>query len=71
MPDHRSVRDFCIIACARGNADYSDEIPAAMIKDAWLPYCRQKGFVEYHYSNGVGFHASAEHTAIGKRIPWG
>jgi hypothetical protein len=43
----------------------------AMIKKAWLSFCREKGFVEHHYSNAVGFHASAAQAAIGQRIPWG
>lgn len=43
----------------------------AMIKKAWLSFCREKGFVEYHYSNAVGFHASAALAATGQRIPWG
>jgi hypothetical protein len=43
----------------------------AMIKKAWLSFGRQKGFVEYEYSNAVGFHASAAQAAIGRRIPWG
>jgi hypothetical protein len=43
----------------------------AMIKKAWLSFCREKGFVEYQYSNAVGFHASAAQAATGQRIPWG
>ncbi len=43
----------------------------AMIKRAWLSFCRQKGLVEYHYSNAVGFHASAAQAPSGRRIPWG
>jgi hypothetical protein len=43
----------------------------AMVKKAWLSFCRDKGFVEYHYSNAVGFHASAALAATGQRIPWG
>ena len=43
----------------------------AMIKRAWLSFCRQKGFVEYHYSNAVGFHASPAQAPSGRRIPWG
>ncbi|RUV05556.1 toll/interleukin-1 receptor domain-containing protein [Mesorhizobium sp. M1A.F.Ca.IN.020.06.1.1] len=43
----------------------------AMIKKAWLSFCREKGFVEYHYSNAAGFHASATQAQIGQRIPWG
>nr|WP_229171486.1 toll/interleukin-1 receptor domain-containing protein [Bradyrhizobium altum] len=43
----------------------------AMIKLAWLSFCREKGFVEYHYSNAVGFHASVAQAPTGHRIPWG
>ncbi|WOH49347.1 toll/interleukin-1 receptor domain-containing protein [Bradyrhizobium sp. sBnM-33] len=43
----------------------------AMIKKAWLSFCRERGFVEYHYSSAVGFHASAAQAALGQRIPWG
>ncbi|MVT54249.1 TIR domain-containing protein [Bradyrhizobium yuanmingense] len=43
----------------------------AMIKRAWLSFCREKGFIEYQYSNAVGFHASAAQAATGQRIPWG
>ncbi|MEY9421829.1 hypothetical protein AB7M70_009488 [Bradyrhizobium japonicum] len=43
----------------------------AMVKKAWLSFCREKGFVEYQYSNAVGFHASAAQAPTGHRIPWG
>lgn len=43
----------------------------AMLKAAWFNYCKRNGFVEYNYSNAVGFHASAEQAPTGKRIPWG
>lgn len=43
----------------------------AMLKKAWRAYCKQRGFVEYLYSNGPGFHASAEQAPTGQRIPWG
>jgi hypothetical protein len=43
----------------------------AMIKRAWLSFCRNKGLVEYQYSNAVGFHASTAQAATGQRIPWG
>ncbi len=43
----------------------------AMIKKAWLLFCRERGFIEYHYSNAVGFHASAVQAPTGRRIPWG
>jgi hypothetical protein len=43
----------------------------AMIKRAWMTFCREKGFVDYQYSNGIGFHASPTQAPIGQRIPWG
>jgi hypothetical protein len=43
----------------------------AMIKKAWLSFCKEKGFVEYQYSNAIGFHASAALAPTGRRIPWG
>ncbi len=43
----------------------------AMIKQAWVSFCRERGFVAYHYSNAVGFHASATQVRTGQRIPWG
>lgn len=49
----------------------ASNLTIAMIKKAWLSFCREKGFVEYHYSNAVGFHASAAQAATGQRIPWG
>ena len=42
-----------------------------MLKRAWFLFCKERGFVEYQYSNGVGFHASPELAPTGKRIPWG
>jgi len=42
-----------------------------MVKKAWMSFCREKGLVEYRYSNAVGFHASAALAATGQRIPWG
>lgn len=43
----------------------------AMLKKAWSTLCKNLGFVEYQYSNGSGFHASAAQAATGQRIPWG
>ncbi|MEM8773167.1 MAG: TIR domain-containing protein [Pseudomonadota bacterium] len=43
----------------------------AMLKDAWYRYCRERGFIQYLYSNSAGFHASAEQAPIGKKFPWG
>jgi hypothetical protein len=43
----------------------------AMMKEAWFSFCRDKGLIEYQYSNAAGFHASPAIAPIGKRIPWG
>lgn len=43
----------------------------AMLKQAWLMFCRERGLIEYRYSNSVGFHASPELAPTGSRIPWG
>ncbi|MCD2175071.1 toll/interleukin-1 receptor domain-containing protein [Rhizobium sp. C4] len=43
----------------------------AMLKKAWINFCKRNGFIEYEYSNGIGFHASPEQAPTGKRIPWG
>ncbi|MCG7509032.1 toll/interleukin-1 receptor domain-containing protein [Mesorhizobium retamae] len=49
----------------------ASNLVVAMIKHAWLSFCRERGFIEYHYSNAVGFHASAAQVRTGQRIPWG
>lgn len=43
----------------------------AMLKQAWFQYCKEHGFIQYHYSNSVGFHASANQAPVGKKFPWG
>ena len=43
----------------------------AMLKEAWSNYCRERGLIQYRYSNAVGFHASAELAPVGQRFPWG
>jgi hypothetical protein len=43
----------------------------AMFKTVWFQFCKANGFVEYQYSNSVGFHASPDQAATGQRIPWG
>lgn len=43
----------------------------AMLKEAWFNFCREKGLIQYLYSNATGFHASAELALIGQRFPWG
>lgn len=42
-----------------------------MFKDAWYRFCKDRGLIEYRYSNSVGFHASAALVSTGQRIPWG
>ena len=42
-----------------------------MMKDAWFRFCRDRGLIDYSYSNSVGFHASPALAPKGARIPWG
>lgn len=42
-----------------------------MIKEAWFQFCKNRGLIEYSYSNSVGFHASPALAPTGTRIPWG
>lgn len=46
-------------------------IVSSMLRTCWERVCREYGLLEYAYSNQLGFHVTAEHVAIGKRIPWG
>jgi hypothetical protein len=43
----------------------------AMFKTAWYQFCKANGFLEYQYSNAIGFHAAPEQVAIRQLIPWG
>lgn len=43
----------------------------SMMRQAWNAYCRERGFLEYQYSNAIGFHAGKDQIAIGKKLPWG
>lgn len=49
----------------------ASNLTVAMLKKAWLLFCKRRGLLEYHYSNGVGFHASADQAAIRQLFPWG
>lgn len=42
-----------------------------MMKDAWFRFCKDRGLIDYSYSNSVGFHASSALAPKGARIPWG
>lgn len=43
----------------------------AIFKSAWTSFCKRRGLLEYEYSNGFGFHASAELAPTGQRFRWG
>jgi hypothetical protein len=43
----------------------------SMLRRSWENYCRAKGLVAYAYSQAIGFHASADIIAVGKKVPWG
>jgi TIR domain len=43
----------------------------AMFRKAWDNFCRERGLLEYRYSNATGFHISAKQSELGQRISWG
>lgn len=44
---------------------------SSLLRTGWERLCRGHGLLEYAYSNQLGFHATAEQAAIGKRVRWG
>jgi hypothetical protein len=49
----------------------ASNIANAMFRQAWNRFCRERGLLEYQYSNDVGFHVSQAQAKLGQRIPWG
>lgn len=49
----------------------ASNIVNSMFRQAWNTYCRERGLLEYSYSNAVGFHVSKDQATLGQRIPWG
>jgi hypothetical protein len=43
----------------------------SMIRQAWNAFCRERGLLEFQYSNAIGFHVGNEQLAIGQKVPWG
>jgi TIR domain len=43
----------------------------SMFRQAWDRFCRDRGLLEYQYSNSAGFHASKDTAKLGQKIPWG
>jgi hypothetical protein len=43
----------------------------SMFRSGWERLCRERGLLEYEYSNAPGFHASKALVKIGARVPWG
>lgn len=43
----------------------------SMLRQAWNRMCRDRGLLEYEYSNGVGFHAGKDQLKVGQKVPWG
>ena len=43
----------------------------SLFRQAWNRMCRDRGLLEYQYSNAIGFHASKDQVKIGAKIPWG
>jgi hypothetical protein len=43
----------------------------SMLREAWNAHCRERGLLEYKYSNAVGFHISKDQLALGQKVSWG
>lgn len=43
----------------------------SLFRRSWEQFCRDKGLLEYGYSNQLGFHVTKDHLPVGKRVPWG
>jgi len=43
----------------------------SMLRQAWNRMCRDRGLLEYEYSNSVGFHATKGLVKVGQKVPWG
>lgn len=43
----------------------------SLFRQGWNRLCRDRGLLEYKYSNALGFHASKGQVKIGAKIPWG
>lgn len=43
----------------------------SMFRRSWERFCRDKGLLEYRFSNQSGFLVSKGHVPLGKRTPWG
>lgn len=43
----------------------------SMFRRSWERFCREKGLLEYRYSNQSGFLVTKDQLPLGKRVPWG
>jgi hypothetical protein len=58
------------IECDIRKQDASNKVHS-MFRQAWNRFCRERGLLEYQYSNNPGFHVSADQAKIGQKIAWG
>src|SRR5262249_42325763 len=49
----------------------ASNMAVSMFRKAWNLLCRERGFIEYAYSNAIGYHAGKAQLKIGQKIPWG
>lgn len=49
----------------------ASNIVNSMYRKAWHQCCRDRGLIEYTYSNDAGFHVGSKLAKIGQKIPWG
>lgn len=43
----------------------------SMFRRSWENYCRERGLLEYFYSQISGFHVTEDQVALGKKVRWG
>jgi hypothetical protein len=49
----------------------ASNIVNSMFRRAWNQFCRDRGLLEYQYSQDAGFHVSDAQAKLGQKIPWG
>ncbi|MDE2149260.1 MAG: hypothetical protein KGJ55_05375, partial [Gammaproteobacteria bacterium] len=49
----------------------ASNIVMSILRRAWESYARDRGLLDYFYSQSPGFHVTDKHLGLGKKIPWG
>jgi hypothetical protein len=67
------LNDFLSTGCLQLGieARTAKNFVSSMFRESWEKFCREREFLEYRYSNQVGFHATKKHIGLGKKLQWG